>query len=52
MSLLEHLDLRIGTHLAAIYGEGNHSALVERLIVAMRLHEHFSEPIPVVNQWS
>ena len=52
MSPLDNLNLRIETHLATIYGEGDHSALVERLIDAMRLHEHFFEPFPFTNHWS
>lgn len=52
MSPLDLLNLRIETHLATIYGEGDHSILVGRLIDAMRLHEHFFEPIPFSNHWS
>lgn len=52
MSPLDNLNLRIETHLATIYGEGDHSILVERLIDAMRLHEHFFEPFPFTNHWS
>ncbi len=52
MSPLDLLNLRIETHLATIYGEGDHSVLVGRLIDAMRLHEHFFEPIPFSNHWS
>lgn len=52
MSPLEQLVVRIETHLAAIYGEGDHAGLVDRLIGAMRLHEHFFEPIPYTNHWS
>jgi|TARA_B100001059_G_scaffold77395_1_gene75093 sucrose phosphorylase len=52
MSPLDHLNLRIETHLAAIYGEGDHSVLVGRLIDSMRLHEHFFEPVPFTNHWS
>ena len=52
MSPLDHLTLRIETHLAAIYGEGDHSPLVGRLIDTMRLKEHFFEPVPFINHWS
>ncbi|MEJ6581139.1 MAG: sugar phosphorylase [Akkermansiaceae bacterium] len=52
MSPLDQLILRIETHLTAIYGEGDHAELVERLIDAMRLREHFFEPVPFENHWS
>lgn len=52
MSPLEQLITRIETHLTAIYGEGEHEGLVDRLIDAMRLREHFFEPIPFTNHWS
>ena len=52
MSPLDHLTLRIETHLAAIYGEGDHSPLVGRLIDTMRFKEHFFEPVPFINHWS
>jgi len=52
MSPLEQLIARIETHLLAIYGEGDHGDLVERLIDAMQLREHFFEPVPFANHWS
>lgn len=52
MSPLEQLIVRIETHLAAIYGEGGYHELVDRLIDAMRLREHFFEPVPYTNHWS
>ncbi len=52
MSPLDNLNLRIETHLTTIYGETDHSVLVERLIDAMRLREHFFEPFPFTNHWS
>ena len=52
MSPLDHLVRRIETHLTVIYGEGDHSLLVDRLIDAMRLREHFFEPVPFTNHWS
>ena len=44
--------LRIETHLVAIYGEGDHSDLVARLVDAMRLRERFFEPVAFRNHWS
>lgn len=52
MSPLDQLILRIETHLEVIYGEGEHDDLVNRLIDAMRLREHFFEPVPHANHWS
>ncbi len=52
MSPLERLLARIETHLKVIYGEGDHTDLVERLVDAMRLREHFFEPVPYHNHWS
>lgn len=52
MSPLDNLITRIETHLAAVYGEGDHSALVNRLLDAMRLREHFFEPVPFTNHWN
>ncbi|MDA7888722.1 alpha-amylase family glycosyl hydrolase, partial [Akkermansiaceae bacterium] len=52
MSPLDTLLLRIETHLSLIYGEGDHGSLVEELVEAMRLREHFFEPVPFTNHWS
>ena len=52
MSPLDALLGRIGTHLTKIYGKGDHSVLVNRLVEAMRLREHFFEPAPFANHWS
>ncbi len=52
MSPLDALLGRIGTHLTKIYGKGEHSVLVNRLVEAMRLREHFFEPAPFANHWS
>ncbi|MGY8659464.1 MAG: alpha-amylase family glycosyl hydrolase, partial [Verrucomicrobiales bacterium] len=52
MSPLDQLILRIETHLSVIYGEGNHSGLVDGLVDAMRLREHFFESVPFTNHWA
>ena len=52
MSPLENLIHKIETHLIAIYGEGDHSNLIERLLDTMRLREHFFEPVPFANLWT
>ncbi|MGC6465180.1 MAG: sugar phosphorylase [Akkermansiaceae bacterium] len=52
MSPLETLIHKISNHLEAIYGEGDHADLVEKLLDAMRLREHFFEPIPFENHWT
>ena len=52
MSPLDALLGRIGTHLTKIYGKGDHSVLVNQLVEAMRLREHFFEPAPFTNHWS
>ncbi len=52
MSPLEQLVLKIETHVVSIYGEGNHSELVDRLIDAMKIREGFFEPVPFANHWS
>lgn len=52
MSPLENLIQRIEDHLVAIYGEGDHSVLVERLLDVMRIREHFFEPVPFEDHWS
>lgn len=53
MSPLEQLILRIQTHLRSIYGESDdYEELVDRLIDAMRLREHFFDPVPFINHWS
>ncbi|HBE98127.1 MAG TPA: alpha-amylase, partial [Verrucomicrobiales bacterium] len=52
MSPLDALLGRIGTHLTKIYGKGDHSILVNQLVEAMRLREHFFEPTPFTNHWS
>ena len=52
MSPLDALLQRIETHLTVIYGEGDHRSLVEELVDAMRLREHFFEPVPFANHWS
>ena len=52
MSPLDALLQRIETHLVVIYGEGDHRSLVENLVDAMRLREHFFEPVPFANHWS
>ncbi len=52
MSPLDQLILRIETHLSGIYGDGNYSGLVDRLVDAMRLREHFFESVPFSNHWT
>ncbi len=52
MSPLEQLVLKIKTHVVAIYGKGDHGALVGRLIDAMKIREGFFEPVAFVNHWS
>jgi sucrose phosphorylase len=52
MSPLEQLVVRLENHLVGIYGEGDHAELVGRLLDAMRLREHFFEPLPFTNHWS
>lgn len=52
MSPLEKLISRIETHLEIVYGPDDHGALVEQLLDAMRLREHFFEPVPFTNHWS
>lgn len=51
-SPLETLLERIGTHLAAIYGEGDHSELTGKLVAAMRVDEHFYQPVPYTGSWN
>ena len=52
ISPLDALLERIGTHLTKIYGECDQSALVDQLVEAMRLREHFFDPVPFANHWS
>jgi len=52
MSPLDQLTLRIETHLGVIYGEGDYRELIDRLVDAMRLREHFFEPVAFTNHWS
>lgn len=51
-SPLETLLERIGVHLTVIYGEGDHSELVGKLVAAMRVHEHFYQPVPYTSSWN
>lgn len=52
MSPLESLLDRVEHHLAAIYGAGDYVALRDDLVEAMRLPQHFYEPVPFTNHWS
>lgn len=52
MSPLDQLVSRIENHLTEIYGEGDQSALTDRLVDAMKLRDHFFEPVPFTNHWS
>jgi len=52
MSPLDTLLERIDTHLSRIYGEDDHSNLIGQLVDAMRLREHFFEPVSFANHWS
>ena len=51
LSPLENLVSRIAVHLTAIYGEGDHSELVGKLVSAMRIDEHFYQPVPYTSHW-
>ena len=50
-SPLENLLVRIGTHLTAIYGEDDYTDLTKRLVSAMRIDEHFYQPVPYTSHW-
>ena len=51
LSPLENLLSRIAVHLGAIYGEGDHTELVGKLVSAMRIDEHFYQPVPYTSHW-
>ena len=51
LSPLENLVSRIAVHLGAIYGEGDHTELVGKLVSAMRIDEHFYQPVPYTSHW-
>jgi len=43
---------RIEVHLNSIYGTGDHEELITRLVSAMRIDEHFYQPIPYTSHWT
>jgi sucrose phosphorylase len=52
MSPLDQFIFRIEGHLSVIYAKGNHSGLVDRLVDAMRLREHFFDAVPYASHWT
>ena len=50
-SPLENLLVRIATHLTAIYGEDHYEDLTKKLVTAMRIDEHFYQPVPYTSHW-
>ena len=52
MSPLENLLEKVSAHLTVIYGKGDHEPLRDALVDAMRLREHFYQPVPYANHWS
>ncbi len=50
-SPLEALLARIGVHLTAIYGEADYTELTGKLVLAMRIDEHFYHPVPYTSHW-
>lgn len=42
---------RIKIHLVSIYGEGDYEDLINQLVSAMRIDEHFYQPVPYTSHW-
>lgn len=51
MSPLENLIQKLVSHLEVIYGKQDHTQLVEDLIGAMGIRDHFFEPATFANHW-
>lgn len=51
-SPLETLLERIEVHLTMIYGSGDHEDLISDLVTAMRMDEHFYQPMPYTSHWN
>lgn len=51
-SPMQALLERIEVHLTSIYGVGEYQDLIKQLVSAMRIDEHFYQPIPYTSHWT
>jgi len=51
-SPMQALLERIEVHLKSIYGDGEYEELIQRLVSAMRINEHFYQPTPYTSHWN